>query len=65
MIRGELDEADDGNGYEGISDDGVWYFEQGGHEPTPTRSYYLFFKEVPTRFAFGQPNDQMFFWTAP
>jgi len=25
MIRGELDEADDGNGYEGISDDGQWY----------------------------------------
>ena len=25
MIWGEMDEADDGNGYEGISDDGQWY----------------------------------------
>lgn len=51
----------------GTSEDGEWYFELGGHEATPTRSHYLFFKEMPTRFGFGQPNskDQMYVWPVP
>jgi hypothetical protein len=53
------------SGGSGVSEDGQWYFEQGGEEGTPTRSYYLFFKEMPTKFAFGQPNTegQMLFWS--
>jgi hypothetical protein len=49
---------------EGISDDGQWFFEQGWDPASPTNSYYLFFRTMPSRFAFGQPNtpDQMFIW---
>ena len=49
-----------------ISDDGQWYLELGYDAATPTHSYFLFCKEVPSMLAFGQINTsgQMYFWNA-
>jgi hypothetical protein len=51
-------------GGSGPSDDGKWHVEHGYAAATPTHSYYLFFKKLPSTFAFGQlgTSDQMFFW---
>jgi hypothetical protein len=49
----------------GLSGDGQWYIETGYQAATPTHSYYLFYKKIPSRLAFGQLDTpgQMFFWT--
>ena len=41
-------------GGSGVTDDGVWYFEAGYQAATPTHSYYLFCRKVPSRLGFGQ-----------
>jgi hypothetical protein len=48
----------------GFSDDNVWYVERGYNAATPTHSFFLFFKRMPSVIAFGQlsTQDQMFFW---
>jgi hypothetical protein len=49
-----------------ISDDGAWYLELGPEAASPTQSYVLFCKEIPSALAFGQINTpgQMYFWRA-
>lgn len=49
-----------------ISDDGAWYLELGHEAASPTQSYFLFCKEIPSALAFGQINTpgQMYFWRA-
>jgi hypothetical protein len=51
----------------GVSTDGDWFFQGGFTEATPTNCYYLFFREIPSRFGFGQLNTpgQFFIWIAP
>ncbi len=40
-----------------ITDDGEWFINRSFEEATPTQSYYLLFKEMPSRFLFGQPPN--------
>ncbi len=49
-----------------VSDDGQWYLELGHEAATPTHSYFLFCKEIPSAVVFGQINTsgQMYFWNA-
>jgi hypothetical protein len=51
----------------GVSDDGQWYFETGYQAASPTHSYFLFYKKIPSTIAFGQMNTQgqMYFWVPP
>jgi hypothetical protein len=48
----------------GMSDDQQWYVERGYNAATQTHSYYLFFRKVPSIFAYGQlgtPGQMYFF----
>jgi len=49
-----------------VSDDGQWYLELGHEAATPTHSYFLFCKEIPSALTFGQINTpgHMYFWNA-
>jgi TIR domain len=51
-------------GGSGISNDRAWYFERGYVAATPTHSFFIFCKTIPSVIAFGQLNttNQMFFW---
>ena len=51
----------------GVSDDGQWYIETGYQAASPTHSYFLFYKKIPSTIAFGQMNTQgqMYFWVPP
>ena len=42
-----------------------WYGEYGYEDANPARSYYLFFKDMPSKFGFGQPDTpgQLFVMT--
>jgi TIR domain-containing protein len=46
--------------WEGVTDDGQWYFTHAGDEATPTQSYYIFCKEIPTKLVFGTLNGQQY-----
>jgi hypothetical protein len=39
----------------GLSNDGLWWCESAGNESTPTQSYYIWCKRLPTTLVFG-PN---------
>lgn len=41
------------NRIEAVSDDRQWYFISAGDEATPTQSYYIFCREIPTKLVFG------------
>jgi TIR domain len=47
-----------------VSVDGKWHIEQGYAAGTPTHSYFLFCRQMPSVIGFGQLNTpgQMFFW---
>ena len=49
---------------EATSADGQSHIEQGWDAATPTNSYYIFLKQMPTTLSFGQLNTlgQMYFW---
>ena len=47
-------------GATGVTEDQQWYYEFGHEEATPTRSFYLFFRALPTKFAFGHEGQQLF-----
>ncbi len=42
----------------GTSDDGNWYFVFAQNEATPTQSYFIFCKELPSKLVFGIMNGQ-------
>ena len=48
----------------GLSDDQKWYVEKGYLPSTPTHSFFLFCKALPSEIGFGQLGtaSQMFFW---
>ncbi len=64
--RGVVPPPDGGyiGGGAGLSDDGVWYVEKGYLASTPTHSFSLFCKGLPSTIGFGQLGtaNQMFFW---
>jgi hypothetical protein len=43
---------------EAVSSDGLWWIMFSNGEASPTQSYFLFCKGVPSRLAFGQRGDQ-------
>jgi hypothetical protein len=49
---------------EGLSPSGRWYFELGGEAASPTNSYYVFLKEMPSVLLFGQEGSGGQAWTA-
>ena len=51
-------------GGSGLSDDKSWYFDRGYVAATPTHSFFIFCKRIPSQIGFGQLGaaGQMYFW---
>lgn len=66
--RGILPPPNSGHigGGSGLSDDRQWFVTKGYNAATPTHSYYIFCKGIPSTIAFGQLGDsgQMYFRTS-